>query len=164
MPCENVEIRDCVARSGRNLLAIGSEVSGGVRKNSMHDCRADGPVREVVNIKTSDRKGAYIENVVVSNITVNGSAERVVGLAANSGQQWEHYRAREHVLTRIENIRIENVKVDSARRVCNLIGDARLPVQNMSLKRISVGAVREKSRVENVGLETDCLELNPRRD
>ena len=164
VPCENVEIRDCVARSGRNLLAIGSEVSGGVRNIFLHDCRVDGPVREVVNIKTSDRKGAYIENVVVSNITANGGAERVVGLGANTGLQWERYPAREHVLTRIANIRIENVKVDSVRRVCQLLGDARLPVQNMSLKRISVGDVREKSRVENVDLETDCLELNPRRD
>lgn len=164
VPCENVEIRDCVARSGRNLLAIGSEVSGGVRNIFLHDCRADGPVREVVNIKTSDRKGAFIENVVVSNVTVNGGAERVVGLVTNAGQQWERYPAREQILTKIANIRIEDVKVDSVRRVCHLVGDTRLPVQGLSLKRIGIGDVREKSRVENVVLETDCLELDPTRD
>ena len=148
---EDVEIRNCTLTAGHALLTIGSEVAGGVRNICIHDCRADGPVSRLVSIKTSDRKGAFIENVVASNLTaqcVNGS---VVGLRTNIDFQWGKYPAREHLVTRIDGIRVENVRCESAGRFYELAGDPRLPPTNVVVRNITTGELlKDEGSATNV--------------
>ena len=151
VPCENVEIRNCVIKGGHTLLAVGSEVSGGIRNISLHDCVVDGNLQNrMVSIKTSDRKGAFIENVSVSNVTMRGSVSPVAAVRTNVDYQWKKYPARERIVTRIEGIRVENIRADSALCVYHLSGDPRLPVKNVTLKNIHVGTCLQESLAENV--------------
>lgn len=150
VPCENVEVRNCTIRSGHALLTIGSEVSGGVRNIFMHGCRVEGNrVGAAICIKTSDRKGAFIENVCASNITAMGRIGYVMTLSANCGLQWERYPAREHILTRIDGIRLEDFNVGSVFRICDVRGDARNPVKNLSIRNVHAEKVRAENHVEN---------------
>ena len=160
VPCENVEIRNCMTRSGHTLLAVGSEVAGGVRNIFLHDCRVEGRVRCVVNIKTNDRKGSFVEDVVVSNITVRGSVENVVGLRMDAGYQWDSYPTRERLLTRIEDIRIEGIEADSVGRICNMVGDPRLPPKNIVIRNVTANSFCEESEVEYIDFADDGTAQN----
>ena len=87
-------------RDGHTLIGVGSEVAGGVRNISLHDCRVEGNIlSSVAKIKTSDRKGAYIENIVVSNVVVSGTVGEIAGIYTDIDYQWGKYPPREHLMT-----------------------------------------------------------------
>ena len=141
VPCEDVEIRNCTARGGHTLLAIGSEVSGGVRDIRLHDCWATGPMSSLVMVKTSARRGAFIEDVSVSNVVAAALGGAVLAIATDADFQWRKYKPRELIRTSISNISIQNVTADSANVIYRLSGDSRLPVRGVTLKDIRVGEV-----------------------
>ena len=151
VPCENVEIRNCLIKGGHTLLAVGSEISGGIRNISLHDCRVEGNLSVLAIVKTSDRKGAFVENVSVSNVVVRGNVGKVVAVATNVDYQWGKFPARERIVTRIDGFRVENVEADSAKMVYSLMGDKRLPAKNVVLKDVRVQKCEGESRAENVG-------------
>lgn len=150
VPCENVEIRNCLIKGGHTLLAVGSEISGGIRNISLHDCMVEGDLSVMAIVKTSDRKGAFVENVSVSNVVVRGSVRTVAAVATDVDYQWGKYPARERIVTRIDGFRVENVEADSAKAVYSLMGDKRLPAKNVVLKDIHVRKCEGESRAENV--------------
>jgi len=151
VPCEDVEISDCTARGGFTLLAVGSEVSGGVRDIRLHDCRATGPMSTLVMVKTSRRKGAFIENISVSNVTATALEGPVLAIATDVDYQWRKYPARELIRTRIENVSVSNVRCGRADVVYSLAGDPKLPVDGVTLKDIHVGEVaRGEGECSNV--------------
>ena len=153
VPCENVEIRNCVIRDGHTLIGVGSEVAGGVRNISLHDCRVEGPLKSsVAKIKTSDRKGAYVENIVVSNVVVSGTVGEIAGIYTDVDYQWGKYPPRERLLTRIDGFLVENVTAQAAKRVYHIRGDARLPAKNVRLKNIHVKSSAKPSTAENAEL------------
>ena len=153
MPCENVEIRNCTVKGAITLLGVGSEVSGGVRNISLHDCRVTERANAVIRVKTSDRKGAYIENVAVSNVAVAATADigALVSLITNIDYQWRKYPPREHIVTRIDGFRVENVTAGPVRKVYALYGDARLPPENIVIRNVTATSCRERSIARNIG-------------
>ena len=151
VPCEEVEIRNCTARGGHTLLAIGSEVSGGVRNITLHDCRATGPLSTLVFVKTSARKGAFIENVSVSHVTATALGGAVLAVATDTDYQWRKYPPRELIRTRIANLSVRDVCADSADVLYRLAGDPKLPVRGVTLENVRVGEVaRGEGSVVNV--------------
>ena len=55
-PTENVVVRNCRVKFAHTMLGLGSELSGGLRNISLHDCTAD----ETYNfcfLKTNERRG-----------------------------------------------------------------------------------------------------------
>ena len=153
VPCENVEIRNCTVKRAVVLLGVGSEVSGGVRNISLHDCKVTERANAVIRVKTSDRKGAYIENVSVSNVTVAATADigAIVSLITNIDYQWGKYPAREHIVTRIDGFRVENVTAGPVRKIYALYGDARLPPENIVIRNVTATSCREDSIAQNIG-------------
>ena len=151
VPCENVEIRNCLIKGGHTLLAVGSEISGGIRNISLHDCRVEGDLSVMAIVKTSDRKGAFVENVSVSNVVVRGSVRTVAAVATDVDYQWGKYPARERIVTRIDGFRVENVKAGSVGRIYSLKGDPRLPPENVVVRGVSAASCREPSVAENLG-------------
>ncbi len=151
VPCEDVEIRNCTVRDGHTLLAIGSEVSGGVRNISLRDCRATGPMSTLVKVKTSSRKGAFIENISVSNVTATVLSGVVLGIETDTDYQWRKYPPRERLRTRIENISVQGVRAERADAVYRLAGDPKSPVRGVTLKDVHVGEVaRGEGSVANI--------------
>ena len=151
VPCENVEIRNCVINGGHTLLAVGSEISGGIRNISLHDCTVDGDLSVVAIVKTSDRKGAFVENVSASNIVVRGNVRIVAAVSTNVDYQWGKFPARERIVTRIDGFRVENVKAGAVGRVYQVRGDARLPPANVVIRGVDAASCREPSVAENIG-------------
>lgn len=150
VPCENVEIRNCIVKRAHTLIGVGSEVSGGVRNIALHDCRVEGYVTSVVRVKTSDRKGAFIKNVAVSNVVVEADVGSIVRLQTDVDYQWRKYPPREHMVTLIDGLRVENVKADSVASVYSLHGDSRLPPRNIMIQNIAVKECRGANIAENI--------------
>ena len=162
VPTEDVTVRRCLVKTGHVLVGIGSEVSGGVRNVEVYDCRSEGAIDNLVFIKTSDRKGAFVENVTVSNVTAV-SAGAVVAVKAGIDYQWGKYPARERIVTRISGLRVSGITCMEANEIYSLHGDARLPIRNVTLRDIRVGEVRTGvGMVENVeGFMAENVTVDP---
>ncbi len=163
---ENIVIRYCNVILGHNLLAIGSEMSGGVRNVYMHDCNYtpyEGFVRSCVLIKTNHRRGGFVENIYVDNIRFHGSkpAKALLEIDTDVLYQWRDlvptYETR---LTKIGNIRIENVTAGEMEYGLWIRGEKDRPVRDIALKNVKVSKVTKK--IKEVKNAENITETNVR--
>ena len=149
---ENIVIRRNTIRSGHNLLAIGSEMSGGVRNVYMHDCvyRPDeGFVRSCILIKTNHRRGGFVENIYLENIQFDGSKpiKAMLEIDTDVLYQWRNLvPTYERRLTKIRNIHLKNVAVSEAQYGIWIRGEEEQPVRDIVLENVTVDKISEKAR------------------
>lgn len=67
-PCEHIRIFDCVCKSGHGI-AIGSEMSGGVRDVRIWDCDLSDS-KWGIEIKGTKKRGGYVSDIHVRNCVV----------------------------------------------------------------------------------------------
>jgi polygalacturonase len=149
-PTENIVIRNCTVLKGHTLLGVGSEISGGVRNVYMHHCTAPKQVNRFFFIKTNHRRGGFVENIYMENVH-SGSTQSLLEIDTEVLYQWKNlvptYETR---ITRIENIVMRDVTCDTADVVCEIKGDARLPVKNVTISNVKVSTVRKyPQKIEN---------------
>lgn len=68
-PSENIIIRDSRINDGHSAIAIGSEMSGGVRNVFLYNLKLFG-IDQGIRAKATKSRGGYIENVWVRDITM----------------------------------------------------------------------------------------------
>lgn len=162
-PTENVVIRNCTVVSGHQLVAIGSELSGGVRNVYVHGCRFDAKTEpfNLLYIKTNRRRGGFVENIVMENIEATSTKFSVVGIETDVLYQWRNLvPAYEERLTPVRGITVRNVKVGRTSTPFRILGDKDLPVKEITLENISIDTVRgQRNRYENA---QDVTETNIR--
>ena len=75
-PTLDVRISDCTFRDHRwACIAIGSETSGGVRGVRVERCKVLGAGTHAVYIKSRPGRGAFIENVAMTDLDVAGTTD-----------------------------------------------------------------------------------------
>ena len=74
-----------------------------------------------------------------------------MSLITNIDYQWGKYPAREHIVTRIDGFRVENVTAGPVRKIYALYGDARLPPENIVIRNVTATSCREDSIAQNIG-------------
>lgn len=138
-PTKNVYIFDCF---GRNCIAIGSEMSGGVEGVYIWDCDFS-VAYSGLHIKTTKKRGGYIRDVCAKN---SSFASLSVLTALNYNNDGEGSPA----LPKIKNISLENVSLTGVRTYSNgrtenldcieLCGlqEAEYHLENIKLKNISL--------------------------
>ncbi len=145
-PTENVVIRNCTMLRGHQLVAIGSELSGGIRNVYVHDCQfinaeADKP-QNILFIKTNRRRGGFVENIHVENITARSTKFGVLGIDTDVLYQWRDLvPTYEEKLTTIRGLHVKNVKVEEIATPFTILGDVRLPVRDVFLENITINKV-----------------------
>jgi polygalacturonase len=90
-PCEDVHITNCTFND-KNFacIGIGSETSAGVRNVVIEHCKCLGARSHAIYIKSRPGRGAFIENITVSNFEVSGAKQGFLRLNnLNSGKQDE---------------------------------------------------------------------------
>ncbi len=152
---ENIVMRNCTVVAGHQLVAIGSELSAGIRNVYVHDCRfVDDQYRpfNLLFIKTNLRRGGFVENIHLENIEARGAKQSVLGIETDVLYQWKTLvRTYEERITKISGIHVRNVKVGETGTPFRILGDKREPVRDVTLDNITIGKVRgEKSHYENV--------------
>ena len=162
-PSENIVMRNCTVVAGHQLVAIGSELSGGVRNVHVHDCQWEahdtetvfGKPFNILYIKTNRRRGGFVENITMEDIDATSAKFKmgVFGIETDVLYQWRTLvPSYEERLTPIRGITIRNVKVGETSTPFRILGDKDQPVKDVVLDNITIGTVRgQKNRYENAG-------------
>ena len=153
-PTENIVMRNCTVVEGHQLVAIGSELSAGIRNVYVHDCRFVNDKFRPFNllfIKTNYRRGGFVENIHMENIEAKGAQESVLGIETDVLYQWRNLvPTYEERITKISGIHVKNVKVEETGTPFRILGDERQPVADVFLDNITIEKVRgQKNKYEN---------------
>lgn len=151
MPTQDVVVRDCEIVQGHCLLGIGSEMSGGIRRIYMHDCHSSDQVYRLFYIKTNHRRGGFIEDVTVENVSATKML-RVFEIDTDVLYQWRDIVPTfETRITSIRNITIRGAEAEQSEAVYQLRGDERDPIDGVVIENVHVGRLTGfENQVENV--------------
>ncbi|MEH6658556.1 glycoside hydrolase family 28 protein [Leeuwenhoekiella marinoflava] len=153
-PVKNVVIRNCLVKNGHQLLAIGSELSGGVENVFMENCEVEpnAKLNHLLFIKTNERRGGYVKNIYMENIKAGRIDKGVLGVETDVLYQWRDLvPTYERRLTQIEDVYMTNVTATNVDFVSRILGDAEMPIKNIELKNVKVDSIRDQELIhENV--------------
>jgi polygalacturonase len=150
-PSKNIVIRNNIVKNGHQLVAIGSELSGGIENIFIENCRVvDGAkLNHLLFIKTNERMGGYVQNIYMQNVHAGKIDSGVLGIETDVLYQWRTLvPTYERRLTPIKNIFLENITAGDVKFISRIMGQKELPVKNVSLKNITTGKVQEKKYIE----------------
>ncbi|UCS95008.1 glycoside hydrolase family 28 protein [Echinicola marina] len=154
MPTKNVVIRNCLVKNGHQLLAIGSELSGGIENIYMENCEVEegAKLNHLLFIKTNERRGGYVSNIIMKDIKSGKIDQGILGIETDVLYQWRDLvPTYERRLTSISDVQMTNIKAKDVQFVSRILADEEQPVENVLLQNIQVDSVREAEMVhENV--------------
>ncbi|MCU4676560.1 glycoside hydrolase family 28 protein [Catenovulum sp. 2E275] len=143
-PTKNLVMRNCLIKRAHQLVALGSELSGGIENVYIHDCEFEDGTQYTVGtgnmvlLKTNERRGGFVRNIYVSNIKVKAVKGGALAIETDVLYQWKDlvptYEVR---LTQIENIQLENIHLQQADFICKIEAQADAPVKNIKLNQVS---------------------------
>ena len=146
MPSEDVTIRRCTVNEGHSMLSIGSELSGGIRRIVMEDCRAESDVDKVFFIKTNPERGGFVEDVRVSRIRAKGVRHPVVSAIAD--YFWKPGSVCADGIeraTRVQDILLEDIQVETAPQIYSFRGCEGEPIRRLTLRDVRAASVAKPS-------------------
>ncbi|WP_029272592.1 glycoside hydrolase family 28 protein [Flavobacterium sp. KJJ] len=153
-PSKNIVMRNCTVKNGHQLVAIGSELSGGIENVFIDNCTVvDGAkLNHLLFIKTNERRGGYVKNIYMTNITSGKIDEGILGIETDVLYQWRDLVPTiERRLTPIKDVYLENIKATNVKFISRILAQKELPVENVFLKNVTADTVKgEKSIRENV--------------
>lgn len=153
-PSKNIVMRNCTVKNGHQLVAIGSELSGGIENVFIDNCTVvDGAkLNHLLFIKTNERRGGYVSNIYMTNIKCGKIDEGILGIETDVLYQWKNLVPTiERRLTPIKNVYMENVKATNVKFISRILAQKELPVENVFLTSVAADNVSgEKSIHENV--------------
>jgi polygalacturonase len=150
VPCRNIVMRNCRIKNGHQLMAIGSELSGGIENVFVDNCHFDhgdsktrSSINNILYVKTNERRGGFVRNIHVSNVTATTIAGGVLSVETDVLYQWRTLvPTYERRLTPIEGLHVSNIRVEDAKFMCYIKAEAGMPVKDVTLRDIKVRTVR----------------------
>ena len=136
---ENIVVRNCRLPSATALLAVGSELSGGVRNVVVQNCEV-GDVARLYYVKTNHRRGGVVDNIVIRDIKAH-SAVKLMAVETDVVYQWRVFPDYERRLTKISNLRLENVVCEGARSGVEISGDPEAPIDGVTFRNVRIGTL-----------------------
>lgn len=148
-PARNIVLRNCRVKNGHQLMAIGSELAGGIENVFIDNCHfergevaAPVPINNLLYVKTNERRGGFVKNIHMSNVSATQIAGGVLSVETDVLYQWRNLTPTyERRLTPIEGLHVSNIRVDQAKFVCAIAGEAEMPVRHVRLKDVKVATV-----------------------
>jgi len=154
VPTKNLVIRNCTVKNGHQLIAVGSELSGGIENVYVHDCVVNEGAKmfHLVFIKTNERMGGYVNNIYIKNIKAGKMDLGILGIETDVLYQWKDLvPTYVRKLTPIKNIYLENIKASNVKFESRILGQKELSVENIFLKNVVADTIRDKMQIhENV--------------
>lgn len=144
-PSKNIVMRNCTVKNGHQLVAIGSELSGGVENVFIDKCNVvDGAkLNHLLFIKTNERRGGYVKNIYMSNIVAGKIDQGILGIETDVMYQWRDLVPTiERRLTPIKNVYLENIKATDVKFISRVLGQKELPVENVFLKNVHADLIK----------------------
>lgn len=150
-PSKNIVIRNCLIKNGHQLLAIGSELSGGIENVLVENCRVDADPFHLCYIKTNERRGGYVKNIYVRNVTAKSVRLGILGIETDVLYQWKDLvPTYERRLTPISDIYLNTIEVEHVREYISRIdGQEELPIQHVHMDNIKATSVGSPVKIQN---------------
>lgn len=161
-PTERIVIRNCEMPDVHNALAVGSEMSGGVRSIFMENCRI-GSARSCIYFKSNPDRGGYIKGVRVRNIEVGTARTNFIDFLTD----YPGWRGNNHP-AQYSDFVIEDVRCDVAEKFgIYAVGKPEALVSDILLRNVTIGqakqvpqfiALAENIHFENVSINGEQVE------
>ena len=134
IPCENITVTKCTMLAGSAAVAIGSEMSGGIKNVVIKNCVFKNMPRGV-DLKTRRGRGGIVENIMVSNIkTINlkGSPLQIrMDYKPNKGTLIEGKAG----IPKFRNITFQDFDI-KGRKIGKIVGMEESYIENVTVKNI----------------------------
>lgn len=158
-PSENIIFRNSQIDSAHSALAIGSEISGGVKNVLAYNLDVN-YVTYGVRLKSTQGRGGNVEGVWVKNMNVHRATSTAIQIDSDYGTPVPGYD--QTTLTSFKNINIGNLYCRRTSRAAELIGLPTSPLEDLNFKNLDISAKRgiEEKNVgmknfESVSIRTD---------
>lgn len=147
-PAKNIVVRNCQIKNGHQLMAIGSELSGGIENVLVDNCHfiGDGrgedgwavPINNLLFVKTNERRGGFVKNIHMSNVSATTIKGSILAVETDVLYQWRTLLPTYvRKLTPIEGLHVSNIAVAEAKHLCAISAEAEIPVKNVSLQGVT---------------------------
>jgi polygalacturonase len=152
VPSRNIVMRNCRIKNGHQLMAIGSELSGGIENVWVDNCHFDladskarSSIQNLLFVKTNERRGGFVRDIHMSNVSATRIAGGVLSVETDVLYQWKNLvPTYERRLTPIEGLHVSKVRVQEAKFICSIKAEAEMPVKQVTLRDIKVANVSGK--------------------
>lgn len=135
-PAEEILIEKCHFGYGHGGVAIGSEMSGGIRNVEIRDCLVDSQNWAPIRFKTQPSRGGVVENITYRNIKLDNTRK-----AFEFDMAWRMIDSKPatRALPIVRNVKIINVS-GTADAVGNMSGLETSPIQGVQFKNCNINA------------------------
>lgn len=159
--CENIRISDCIVSSHCNAVKLGTETNGGFRNISIsgivvkpsHDQQekffGQWIGSSAISLEIVD--GGVLENVTISNFTVEGTESPIFVRLGHRGRGYMEGQSISQVGS-INGVRIDNIQIRHAGSIgCSITGLPGYPVRNVSVSNVMLhhkGGIKQSQLAE----------------
>ena len=160
IPCEDIEIRNCVSSGGHGGFTVGSETSACIRNAYIHDCHFEGNLYSAVRFKTMKGRGGVVENIDCENITATKTTSAAVYITMRyTGEKLDDQSKPIENMPKMRNISISGVKCEKAACGIKLCGERGYDLENIYLSDIDVAAEVPIDAMNVSGLHMENVKL-----
>ena len=138
--CEDIQITNCtMADSIFACIGIGSETSGGIRNVRIEGCKITHAQTFAIYIKSRVGRGAFIEDISVSDLDVSGTVGGFLRCnVLSSGLQDEVPVTGDEGIPTVRNFRFSNIRLHDCPQVADVTGvHSRKPLEGFALTNVT---------------------------
>lgn len=146
-PSKNIVVRNCLVKNGHQLVALGSEVSGGIENILVEKCEVadNAKLQHLLYIKTNERRGGYVKNIYVEDIKSGKISNGILGIETDVMYQMRDLVPTiDRKITPISDINIKDITAKSVKYVSRIEGQDELPVKNVFIKNAKVDTILQE--------------------
>ncbi len=155
-PSENIIIEKCRFGYGHGGVAMGSEVTGGIRNVEVRDCTAEDDNWEPIRFKSQPSRGGVVENIVYRDIVLKNTRN-----ALTFNMDWRPMPPLPppaKTLTVVRNVKIINV-TGAVKTAGIMHGLKDSPIENVTFENCKISAQKGLT-IDNVkNIDLSGLEL-----
>ncbi len=145
-PCEDILITNCTFIKGYVSIALGSELSGGIRRVRISHCTFQQGLA-ALQLKSRAGRAGYVEGVTADHLVAGPEPLLEINNNYRFNPDPQGVPGAEG-LTLFKDIRISDVQITST-NLMNIEGTAERPVEGLQISRVS-GICRRGSVLKNV--------------
>ena len=145
-------VRRCEAKKGKALLSLGEEISWGAHYIYMRDCKATGPIEDLLYVKTNKHQGSVMDSITVERCEMT-QVNRLLAAETDVWGDWKSVRSgSKDSTTSVIGLKLHDIKCQSAMSISDIQCDTTLLVRGVVLSNVKIDTlksfVRKISKVE----------------
>ncbi len=146
VPSENIVIRNCRMKNGHGGVAVGSEITGGVRNVFVEDCHMDSSeLNYAIRLKDNAMRGGVLEHLYFRRLVVGQVSRTVLNIDFNYEEG-----AKGSFTPVVRDVEIEALVNGKSHCAIDAQGYQNAPIYDLSLRDCDFQNVAEPNIIKNV--------------